>query len=221
MLESNPSGFITEGFDETEVECGVAGKNLVEPQWAEVEVLDYKKFTEGTPVLRPVLRLTENSKTPGRRLNGKLWFTDKQFSQITVDGWCVAAGVGKPPNIIGPTLKKKDGQATQDKHQRPPAPVVEGLMDTVGQALKGRRLIVSINVEVDKDGVFDDQNGINGYHRVTEENLAAIREAGFEAKGVEVKEKTIAGGKKTRFLAAKKTAKKAATSSGAAPAVLD
>jgi len=208
-MEVDPSGLFVEVFDETEVECGRAGGELVDPQWAEVEITEAPLRTDQkSPNLNMRLVLQENSKQPKRSMFAPLYLTPKMMPQI--DGWCVAAGLGK----LGVTINPEEGGTRR-------VVSVEELGAALSSRFKGAKLIVAIDIEVDKEGVYPDKNRIAGMHRLRAESSQAIRDASYAYKGVQVKSVADASGTgKMRILTVKPSGGKGARTTGA-PAVID
>lgn len=212
MVEGNPISFTDQGFDDAELNTGVAGGEQIDPQWALATMTDVefrRSRTKQTPGLHMRVVLDASyALTPKRSCFHDLYLSEKMQSQI--DGFTVACGLGRSNERIG--------AATSARDTRTQVADVEAAGKAMAAALEGKQAIVAIGIEVSEG--YDDRNRITGFHRVTEENLAAIKAAGYAPKGVVVKKRQD-GGRTRNYLAAKVGG--AAAKAGAKPttAVID
>ena len=192
MMEENPIGFIDELPPDVEVSDGMAGKELLEAQWgvAEAASVEYRRSKENkTPGLNIRLVMDEKlSLTPKRSTFITIWLTPGMQPQL--DGIFRAFGLGALSHKFG-ERKLEDGMIVNDPRSAFPDVDVAGAM--LAKALTGKKAIVCVGIEVSKSDAYNDKNNLAGFHRMTEENLAALAESGFGPKSLTVKKKKPSG----------------------------
>lgn len=217
MYEGDPIGFMDASFPDVETSEGLAGQDLLDPQWALAEVTDpeYRESKEKkTPGINFKLVLDEAlSAQPKRSQFFTWWLTPGMQPQI--DGFFKACGLGVLSHKLGIRYKDDEyGNPKEVPDPRPIAPDIPAAGKAWAAALKGRKLIVCIGIE-SAEG-YEDKNKLTGMHRVTDGNLAALAESGFGPKSITVKKDQ----QKQSYLVAKKGGKGAATPAAGASRVI-
>ena len=217
--EGDPIAFTETGYREAEESTGYAGDELVDKQWAVagVNTASAERLDNENKTLRIHVDMTlapkgyeKDAVTPGRRVWHDLWIGKKKGGQQMLDAFLLHAGVGMPTSRFSdePTHAGDNRPVIGEQRQ-------EEVAGAIAKALEKKVLVIHVGLEtgrVEKDASgnvtrrFNDRNAIDGHHRLTDENVEAIRAARY-ADGAVVKKtrKSVDGGTQT-FLAVKPSA---------------